>query len=192
MIAGYDPERSEDFHVESAKLADVAFTHELTQPRYAKIVLMAGGAASGKSEYAYTFLQTSDQLVYDGTLKHYSGFIIKSRNIRRYAKTNPTLIIIYILPANWKDSFEIFLSRTRKMKIPIFFETHAKSAQCVAQILRDTDCCVEIYVSNVHAMGKKMSYEKIPFLRRQSMADLLMNYHRMIVKIADDFGVEIR
>lgn len=47
---------------------------------------MAGGTASGKTEFASSYLIHKDQLVYDGTLKSFDGFKIKLERIERYDK----------------------------------------------------------------------------------------------------------
>ena len=55
-VPGYDPEKSEFFHRESAKLADKDFIEHLKSGNYREVIFMAGGAASGKSEFSTSFL----------------------------------------------------------------------------------------------------------------------------------------
>ena len=73
----YNAAHSENFHEASAKLADKDFTIALKSGLYKRVILMAGGTASGKTEYATSYLTKKDQLVYDGTLKNENGFIIR-------------------------------------------------------------------------------------------------------------------
>ncbi len=55
-ISGYDPKKSELFHSQSAKLADKDFILALKSKKYKRIIFMAGGTASGKTEYAVSYL----------------------------------------------------------------------------------------------------------------------------------------
>ncbi len=87
MIPNYDPEQSELFHSESAHLADKDFEKHLKTGKYEEVIFMAGGAASGKTEFCVSYLMSDNVLVYDGTLKNFDGFKIKLSNIKRYAKT---------------------------------------------------------------------------------------------------------
>lgn len=190
-IPGYDPDRSEDFHSESGKLADKAFTKNLKDPTYKRIILMAGGTASGKSEYAQSYLTHKDQLVYDGTLKNFSGFEIKNQRITRYAKHNPQIKVVYILPNYWIQAFDVFLSRTRKMNPSTFFETHIKSAQTIAQILKETSCRVEVYASSYSKNQSKMKYERITFEDREEGSQILNQIAQNMIIQAKNRGVEI-
>lgn len=74
MIPNYDPEQSELFHRESAHLADIDFIKQLKSQKYSEVIFMAGGAASGKTEFSTSFLINDEQLIYDGTLKNFDGF----------------------------------------------------------------------------------------------------------------------
>ncbi len=51
-VVGYDANKSEEFHLESAKLADKDFTNCLKSKKYKRIIFMARGTASGKTEFA--------------------------------------------------------------------------------------------------------------------------------------------
>lgn len=88
-VLGYNPEKSEDFHRESARLADKDFVDCLRSRKYKRIIFMAGGTASGKSEFAYSYLTKKDQLVYDGTLKDFDGFKIKLKKLVGMIKIIP-------------------------------------------------------------------------------------------------------
>jgi chloramphenicol 3-O-phosphotransferase len=57
LIPDYNPEKSEDFHTQSARLADKAFEVALKSRKFTKVVFLAGGAASGKTEFASLYLQ---------------------------------------------------------------------------------------------------------------------------------------
>jgi hypothetical protein len=55
-LPGYSPEKSEQFHSESAHLADKQFEQALKSRPEKTVILMAGGTASGKSEYVSAYL----------------------------------------------------------------------------------------------------------------------------------------
>jgi len=190
-IEGYDPERSEDFHIESGKLADVEFRKQLKNSIHKRVVLMAGGSASGKSEYAQTFLMHKDQLVYDGTLKNFHGFKVKNDKIKRYSKHSPKIKVVYILPVNWEESLEVFLSRERKMELKTFFGTHAKSAFTVSRIFSDTDCRVEIYLSSFNKKRDRITYQRMTLSRRSKTATVLDEFGKKLVNISRGYGIEI-
>lgn len=160
-IPGYNPLKSEDFHAESAKLADKEFTDCLKSRKYKRVIFMGGGTASGKTEFAHSYLNKSDQLVYDGTLKSFEGFKIKLQRIERYDKNNSKIKVVLIIPKDWVKAFEAFLKRERKMKPQTFFDTHIRSRLTVAKILTNTKIQVEIYVSEVKENTDKLAYIKL-------------------------------
>lgn len=82
---------------------------------------MAGGTASGKTEFAFSYLDKKHQLVYDGTLKNFSGFKIKVSNIKRYAKNNPKIKVVLILPEYWISALGVFFEQGKKNGIKYIF-----------------------------------------------------------------------
>lgn len=162
-VPNYDPEQSELFHRESAHLADKDFIKQLRSQKYSEIIFMAGGAASGKTEFCVSYLMNEHQLVYDGTLKNFDGFKIKLSNIKRYAKNKPDVKVILIMPADWESAFEAFLKRERKMRPFLFFETQIKSKLAIIRILREVDIPVEIYLSSWSSDSNKLDYAKVSF-----------------------------
>lgn len=161
MISNYDPEQSELFHRESARLADKDFEKQLKTGKYTEVIFMAGGAASGKTEFSTSFLINDDQLIYDGTLKNFDGFKIKLHHIKKYSKNNPSVRVILITPIDWKKAFEIFLKRERKMKNSTFFETHIKSKIAITRVLQETNIFVDIYLSSFIPENQKLDYEQV-------------------------------
>lgn len=190
-VSGYDPERSEDFHRESAKLADRDFIESLKSKKYKRIVFMAGGTASGKTEFAHSYLQKKDQLVYDGTLKDFEGFKIKLQKIERYAKNKPGIKVVLVIPKDWIKAFGAFLKRERKMKPEIFFETQVKSKLTVARIFKETKIRVEVYISDVQVETNRLSYSRVAGWDRPSKARALASISRYFHKVAQDQGFEI-
>lgn len=107
-IPGYKPSESELFHIQSAKLADKAFEDALKTRKYKQIIFMAGGTASGKTEFARYYLTKQSQLVYDGTFKNTNGFEIKCKKIKKILENHYTIKIVLIIPENWKEAFSVF------------------------------------------------------------------------------------
>ncbi|MDQ1281667.1 MAG: hypothetical protein QG630_18 [Patescibacteria group bacterium] len=188
-IKNYDPKRSEDFHVESAKLADIDFKKQLKTQKHKRIVFMAGGTASGKTEFAHTYLTKNNILVYDGTLKNYDGFKTKLDKIKRYSKNKPTVKVILIIPKSIYLSLGAFLKRERKMKINTFFETQIKSKLVVAQILTDTKFRVDIYVSSI-GEGKLKFSKLANDAKRKYRANFLLRLADIIHSIAVKNNIE--
>ena len=189
QIPGYDPEKSESFHSQSAKLADKDFQKYLKTGKFREVIFMAGGTASGKTEFAFSYLDKKHQLVYDGTLKNFSGFKIKVSNIKRYAKNNPKIKVVLILPEYWISALGVFLSRERKMELNTFFITHSRSAQSVSEVLKNTDYIVDVYVSSFDDEKNKLQYAKLSISRKQKIKTLL-NVSDSIKKQAENFGID--
>jgi hypothetical protein len=191
-IPGYDPKKSEDFHIESAQLANKDFIDQLKSQKYKRIILMAGGTASGKTEFAFSYLNKKDQLVYDGTLKDFNGFNVKSQKVQRYSKNDPKIKIVLVIPQDWIKAFEAFLKRDRVMRPQVFFETQIKSKLTVAKILMETKTRVEIYVSDVKEGTDKLGYRRIKMsLGRKATAKRLIDIAKYLNDIAKQNGFEI-
>ncbi len=184
-VVGYEAEKSEDFHIESARLADKDFIKHLKTGKYKRVILMAGGTASGKTEFATSYLIHKDQLVYDGTLKNFEGFQIKYKNIMKYTKGLAKIKIVLIIPANFDDAFKIFHNRKRKMKLETFFDTQIRSRQTVAKILIETKVRVEVYSSVYSSSKDKLQYTRINITNRKDVAENL-------IKTVDEFYKNLR
>ncbi len=191
QVVGYDANKSEEFHLESAKLADKDFTNCLKSKKYSRIIFMAGGTASGKTEFASSYLTHKDQLVYDGTLKSFDGFKIKLERIKRYDKNNSKVKVVFILPADWVKAFQVFLKRERKMRNETFFETHVKSKLTVVKILKETKIRVEIYVSDYDDGKDKLGFTRIKIINRIKTSIALQKTAEMMKKNAQHNGFDI-
>lgn len=192
FIAGYDPKKSADFHKESGKLADKHFIDCLKSRKYRRVIFMSGGTASGKTEFAFSYLNKKDQLVYDGTLKDFNGFEIKLQKIKRYGKNNPKIKVILVIPQDWIKAFGAFLKRERIMPPNVFFETQIKSKLAIAKILKETNIRVEIYVSDVKDGTDKLGYRRIKISpSRKSTAKRLIEIAKYLKDIAIENGFEI-
>lgn len=153
---------------------------------------MAGGTASGKTEFAYSYLNKKDQLVYDGTLKDFEGFKIKLQRIKKYDKNHSRVKVVLIIPEDWIRAFEAFLKRERKMHQKTFFETHIRSKAAVAQILNETKVRVEIYVSTVKEGTDKLNYIRLKMSKgRNAMAKRLIVLAQYMEDVARENDIEI-
>ncbi len=191
-VAGYDATKSEDFHLESAKLADKDFTSFLKSKKYKRIIFMAGGTASGKTEFASSYLIHNDQLVYDGTLKSFDGFKVKLERVERYDKNKSKIKVVLILPSDWVKAFQVFLKRERKMRNETFFETHIRSKVTVARVLKETRVRVEIYVSSYEEGKDKLGFTRIKIQSRTKTALALERTAEVMEKNALDNGFDIK
>lgn len=66
-LPNYDPNHAELFHNESRLLADERFIKVLKENSFSNVILMCGGAASGKTEFLATQLNRKQCVIYDGT-----------------------------------------------------------------------------------------------------------------------------
>jgi hypothetical protein len=191
-VKGYSSKRSEDFHKESAMLADKDFCAHLKTKKYKKVILMAGGTASGKTEYARSYLLSKTALVYDGTLKNFSGLKPKLDKIERYSKHIKNIRVVFIIPKNIEYAFAAFLKRERKMHERIFFETHIKSRESLAKILMQTKIKVEIYASEYDEKTGKLSFVRIKLNKGRSfIGKLIISTARVLRGVAEKRGFDI-
>ncbi len=83
QLQGYTPDKSGDFHVESAKLADRQFDECLKSSNLDIVILMSGGPASGKTEFISSYLINQNIIIFDGVLPSELGAKIKiTKSIR--------------------------------------------------------------------------------------------------------------
>lgn len=186
-IVGYNPANSENFHSESGRLADLDFTAGLKSRRFKRIVFMAGGTASGKTEFAYSYLNKKDQLIYDGTLRNFKGFKVKCDKVTRYDKNHSKTKIVLIMPNDLEKAFQAFLGRDRKMRPIVFFETHAESLRTVAKILKEERIRVEIFISAVKDGTDSLTYRRVKSNGRKSLSNRL----RKMADIVEGIGKEL-
>ena len=69
------------------------------------VVMMAGGSASGKTEYVATYLKRRKIIVFDYSMRSFKGAKIK---IRKVLKTDKELEIHFVLPASLPKAFFAF------------------------------------------------------------------------------------
>ena len=190
-IKGYDPAHSELFHSESGKLADKDFYKHVVSKKIDTVVFLAGGTASGKTEFASLYLQDKNLLVYDGTMKSVKGFEIKYKKIKKL-KHIKKIRVVLIIPNNIYDSLAVFVERPRKMPIDTFIETQINSRKSILKILEnDFDVELEIYLSAYTKRG--LTYVPFSYVNKEILQvfiktvefDLITHPNEEIRKIID-------
>lgn len=130
-LEGYSPERAEEFHSESAKIADKMLMSTIKDSYYDEVILMCGGPASGKTEYLSEYLIDSGQIIVDGILPTIEGAKIKIRNIMESGKK---ISVHVVLPDDIKRAFTAFLHRDRKFSDEHFYKKHSTSRKTALSI----------------------------------------------------------
>jgi hypothetical protein len=173
-LHGYKPEESEKFHQQSAKLADEAYHEALKQRSEDAVMLMSGGAASGKTEYVSEYLQNQDAIIVDGTLPTFKGAEIKINKALRQKKT---VEIHAVIPTEFTIAFLAFLNRTRRFAAEHFYKTHSKSRRTLLKLAKEfPEITIKIIRSDytdAPGSGANMLFQEITFENRQAMIEYL-------------------
>ena len=131
QLPNYSPDKAESFHRESTKQADHLFTASLKESIYKQVILLSGGAASGKTEFLSTQLLQEDCIIFDATLSTSEGAKIKIKQILKAVKKP---IIYAVIPDDLKRAFIAFLDRDRKFSDEHFYKTHSGSRKTLLWI----------------------------------------------------------
>lgn len=173
-LKGYTPEKSEQFHHESAKIADKMYTDVIKNRGEPNVILLSGGTASGKSEYVSEYLQDSDAIILDGTLPTFGGAKIK---IDRALKRGKHVAIHAVFPKDFFIAFIVFLSRERKFDVSHFYRTHSTSRQTLLEITRKYPPLVEITVIISEYVelreGGSMKFSEAQFSNRDKLLEFI-------------------
>lgn len=133
-LPGYNPERSELLHRMSTRMADKQYARAVKERPENTVILMSGGAASGKTEYVATYLRKRRVIIFDGTLPSLEGAKIKIREARKY---NKKIEIHAVLPEDFLTAFIAFLNRDRKFPTKHFYKTHSKSRKTLLEVAKN-------------------------------------------------------
>lgn len=172
-LEGYSPARSEGFHRESARLADAAFAKAMKDRPEPLVILMAGGSASGKSEYVSEYLEQEEVIVLDGTLPTFLGAEIK---IKKALKAGKQVAIRCVLPESFLVAFAAFLNRDRKFSVEHFYRTHSNTRNTVLAVAKAySDVAITIIMSTADYVesGSKMSFRELTFPDRGALIEFL-------------------
>ena len=144
-LPGYDPEHSEKFHHDSARIADKQYQDCLKHRQEKTVILMSGGTASGKTEYVSAYLKNREVVVFDGTLPSFEGASIK---VKRALKYNKKVEIHAVMPLDLRRAFIAFLNRDRKFPPEHFFATHSQCRKTLLEIAQNIqDIKIDVYFS---------------------------------------------
>lgn len=168
-IAEYDPKKPEAVHTQSARLADQAFMDALKNSHHLIVILMCGGSASGKSEFASSQLSDTHAIIFDSTLSTVKGAKIKIRNSQKAKKK---VQVYAIIPDDLSRAFAAFLERERKVPPRVFFETHSGSRKTLLWICKNKPS-VEINLFESTTKRDKLSMRRLQFDSRDGFKGYL-------------------
>jgi len=168
---GYSPKKADQFHSESAKLANKLLGLQLKKIKGKQIVLMCGGSASGKSEFIEKFLisEKFEGVIFDSTLSNVSGTEIK---IQRIKKSGNLITVCFILPDNLKRCFAAFNKRDRKIPEERFYETHSGARKVALWIAKECDEVEILVYQNFYRTNDIIFEEKIFKSRKEKISFL--------------------
>lgn len=173
-LFGYTPEHAEDFHRQSAKLADKKFDLLLKESQCEDAILMSGGPASGKTEFIVSYLTDENALIFDGILPTEKGAKIKIDHIR---KSKKSVKIYAVWPEDIKAAFVAFLNRDRKFSDKHFYEKHS-AARRVLLWVTNTYPDIDVKLFKSAYTDRKLSFTEIqPATRNDLVAYIKGNQY---------------
>ncbi|TSC83640.1 MAG: hypothetical protein G01um101416_1199 [Microgenomates group bacterium Gr01-1014_16] len=170
-LPDYSPEKAEQYHRESARLADREFENKLKVAGFREVILMSGGAASGKTEFLATHLvNRKNCLILDATLSTEEGAGIKLKKIIK-AKKDP--IIYAVIPDGLKRAFVAFLHRDRKFSDAHFYKTHSGSRRTLLWIAKNYPDVEMNIVESSYIKGRRLQFSGLKFDSRRLLVSYL-------------------
>ena len=164
-LSGYSPERAEEFHSQSAKIADKRFVKIIKTNPNEPVILMSGGPASGKTEYVSEYLMDRGCIIFDGILPTNKGADIKLGHIK---KTGKKIEVHIVWPEDLRQAYVAFLHRDRKFSDTHFYEKHS-SARATALYIAKNYPEVEIKLfKNAYIKGD-LSFTELQFAVRSDL-----------------------
>jgi hypothetical protein len=185
-IKGYDPEKAEIFHRESARNADKELEEALKSEESKRVILMNGGSASGKTEFVSEYLFDFDGIIFDGTLSSPEGARVK---IKKILKANKDVLIYSVVPDNLLRAFIAFLNRDRKFNDFHFYKTHSGSRQTLLWIAEKyPEIEMKIFESS-YTKNQNMMFSEIEFddkFQKFSYLESMQMTEKEIIKIVNE------
>lgn len=169
-LPGYTPDKAEGFHKTSAKMADKAYANALKVRSEDPVILMSGGAASGKSEYVSVYLEKRDAIVLDGTLPTLEGASIKIRNAHKASKS---VEVHAVLPSSLPVAFVAFLNRDRKFPVEHFYRTHSSSRKTLLAVAEHFPDVLIRLIGSIGDPVLGMTFTEQEFSNRQQMIEFV-------------------
>ena len=168
-IEGYSPEHAGEFHVRSAKMADQEFDKIVKDSTFGRVIFLAGGSASGKTEYLHTYLLGENAIIFDSTFSTTEGAGIKIEKARKYCKETE---LHFIIPDDIKRAFTAFLGRERKFDDKVFYTTHSHSRSTLLWIINNYPE-VDIKLIESYYKINELRYKEIQLQNRKSMLEYI-------------------
>lgn len=166
----YSPNKAEEFHHESAKMADKLFAQTLKNPLLKEVILLCGGTASGKTEFLATQLISRDCIIMDATLSTEIG---AKNKIRQILKVKKTPIIYTVIPDDLRRAFKAFLNRDRKFSDTHFYKTHSGSRRTLLWIVKNYSDIVVHIIESSYTSDQKLQFDEIHFSDRKLLLEYL-------------------
>lgn len=154
-IPGYDPAKAQNFHEESARMADREYELAIKDSNIKQVVILCGGSASGKSELIDAYLvneYNENTIVLDSTLSSNSGAINK---ICPALKKKLKIILYFVQPQSIRLSYQAFLFRERQFPVKHFIRTHSGARDTFLFVLRKYPEVDGVYIFS-YLSGDKM------------------------------------
>lgn len=174
-LPGYDPENAGELHSESAKLADQEYYTALQHRSEPKVILFAGGAASGKSEYISAHLRDEDAIIFDSTMRTFVG---AKRKITSAVRANKLVEVVLVLPKDIKVAFDAFLHRDRKFSEVHFYQTHSFARKTVTEVAHNFDIPISIFISSYEKIGEKYKtvFDEVDTIDKEGLLEFLTSH----------------
>lgn len=170
-LPNYSPDKAESFHRESARLADKSFTTALKENKYKEVILLSGGAASGKTEFLSTQLSRKKCVIFDATLATEEGARIKIKNIFKLGKTP---VIYAVIPDDLKRAFIAFLNRDRKFSDRHFYKTHSGSRRVLSWIAQNYPNININIIESSYTSSQALQFARIKFDSKEQLRNYIV------------------
>lgn len=168
-LKGYTPDKAEQFHSRSARMADQEFEKVVKTVSFREVILVCGGSASGKSEFLATQLANRDYVIFDGTL---SSTKRAEEKLKKIIRADKIPIIYAVVPDNLKRAYGAFLRRDRKFSDSHFYRTHSSSRKTLLWIASNYPK-VEINIVESSISSGDLKYTGIKLDNRQMLIEYL-------------------
>lgn len=168
-LPNYDPNHAELFHSKSRIIADEGFLKTLKENSFKNVILMCGGAASGKTEFIATQLSQKRCIIYDGTSSTQKRV---EEKIDKIIKAGKKPVIYAVIPDDLERAFIAFLSRDRKFGDEHFYRTHSGSRRTLLWIAVELPK-IELNIVESSYVKNKLQFAKIEFDSQKQKIDYL-------------------
>ncbi len=172
-LPDYSPDKAEQFHRESTKLADSVFERELKESSLKEVILLCGGAASGKTEFLETHLRDRECIIFDATL---STEETAKNKISKTRKSKKKLTIYAVIPDDLKRAFLAFLNRDRKFPDTYFYRTHSGSRSTLLFIVKNHPEVEINIIESSYTEDQKLQFARYSFEDKQQLIDFITSF----------------